>query len=78
MSYLGVEPRFSAYPSQVLSPNGTDTTFTLNNSVQNPASIVVCISGVKQSVNAYAVTGTTIDFGVGNAPPAGTLTLEIV
>ena len=78
MSYLGVEPRFSDYPSQVLSPNGTDTTFTLTNSVQTPASIVVCISGVKQSVNAYAVSGTTIDFGVGNAPPAGTLTLEIV
>ena len=78
MSYIGEQPRFSDYPSQVLSPNGTDTTFTLTNSVQTPASIVVCISGVKQSVNAYAVTGTTIDFGVGNAPPAGTLTLEIV
>ena len=78
MSYIGEQPRFSDYPSQVLSPNGTDTTFTLTNSVQTPASIVVCISGVKQSVNAYAVSGTTIDFGVGNAPPAGTLTLEIV
>jgi len=78
MSYLGVEPRFSDYPSQVLSPNGTDTTFTLTNSVQTPASIIVCISGVKQSVNAYGVTGTTIDFGPGNPPPAGTLTLEIV
>ena len=78
MSYIGEQPRFSDYPSQVLSPNGTDTSFTLTNSVQTPASIVVCISGVKQSVNAYAVSGTTIDFGVGNAPPAGTLTLEIV
>ena len=78
MSYIGEQPRFSDYPSQVLSPNGTDTTFTLTNSVQTPASIIVCISGVKQSVNAYAVTGTTIDFGVGNPPPSGTNTLEIV
>ena len=78
MSYLGEQPRFSEYPSQLISPNGTDTSFTLTNSVGNPAQLIVSISGVKQSVNAYAVTGTTIDFGVGNAPPAGTLTLEII
>ena len=78
MSYIGEQPRFSDYPSQLLSPNGTDTSFTLTHSVQTPASIIVSISGVKQSVGAYAVTGTTLDFGVGNAPPAGTQTLEIV
>ena len=79
MSYLGEEPRFSDYPQQVLSPNGTDTSFTLTNSVQTPASIIVSISGVKQIANtAYSVTGTTLDFGVGNAPPAGTDTLEVV
>ena len=79
MSYLGVEPRFSDYPQQVLSPNGTDTSFTLTNSVGTPASIIVSISGVKQIANtAYSVTGTTLDFGVGNAPPAGTDTLEVV
>ena len=78
MSYIGVEPRFSDYPQQVLSPNGTDTSFTLTNSVGTPASIIVCISGVKQSVNAYAVTGTLLDFGAGNPPPSGTNTLEVV
>ena len=78
MSYIGEQPRFSDYPSQLLSPNGTDTSFTLANSVGTPASIIVCISGVKQAVNAYAVTGTTLDFGAGNPPPAGTNTLEIV
>ena len=79
MSYIGVEPRFSDYPQQVLSPNGTDTSFTLTNSVQTPASIIVAISGVKQIANtAYSVTGTTLDFGAGNAPPAGTDTLEVV
>ena len=78
MSYIGEQPRFSDYPSQLLSPNGTDTSFTLSNSVGTPASIIVCISGVKQAVNAYAVTGTTLDFGAGNPPPAGTNTLEVV
>ena len=78
MSYIGEQPRFSDYPSQLISPNGTDYSFTLTNSVATPASIIVCISGVKQSVGAYAVTGTTLDFGVGNPPPAGTNTLEVV
>ena len=78
MSYIGEQPRFSDYPSQLISPNGTDTSFTLTNSVGTPASIIVCISGVKQAVNAYAVTGTLLDFGAGNPPPAGTNTLEVV
>ena len=78
MSYIGEQPRFSDYPSQLISPNGTDTSFTLTNSVASPASIIVCISGVKQSVNAYSVTDTTLDFGAGNPPPSGTNTLEIV
>ena len=78
MSYIGEQPRFSDYPSQLISPNGVLTSFTLSYSVQTPASIIVCISGVKQSVGAYAVSGTSIDFGVGNPPPSGTNTLEIV
>ena len=59
MSYIGEQPRFSDYPSQLLSPNGTDTSFTLTNNVITPASIIVSISGVKQNIAAYAVTGTT-------------------
>ena len=78
MSYIGEQPRFSDYPSQLISPNGVLTSFTLSYSVASPASIIVCISGVKQSVNAYAVSGTSLDFGVGNPPPAGTNTLEVV
>ena len=78
MSYIGEQPRFSDYPSQLISPNGVLTSFTLTNSVATPASIIVSISGVKQSVNAYAVTGTLLDFGAGNPPPAGTNTLEVV
>ena len=78
MSYIGEQPRTSEFPSQLLSPNGTDTSFTLTNSVQSPASLLVSISGIKQNIAAYAVSGTTLDFGAGNPPPAGTQTLEIV
>ena len=78
MSYIGEQPRFSDYPSQLISPNGVLTSFTLSYSVGTPASIIVCISGVKQSVNSYAVTGTLLDFGGGNPPPSGTNTLEVV
>ena len=78
MSYIGEQPRFSDSPAQLFSPNGTDTSFTLTNNVITPASIIVSISGVKQNIAAYAVTGTTLDFGAGNPPPAGTQTLEIV
>ena len=77
MSYIGEQPRISEFPSQLLSPNGTDKIFTLTNSVQTPASIIVSISGIKQAVNSYAVSGTSLDFG-SEAPPAGTNTLEIV
>ena len=78
MSYIVEQPSISEFPSQLLSPNGTDTSFTLTNSVQSPASLIVSISGVKQNIAAYAVSGTTLDFGAGNPPPAGTQTLEIV
>ena len=78
MSYIGEQPRFSDYPSQLFSPNGSATTFTMGYGVGTPASIIVCISGVKQSVGSYAVSGTSLDFGVGNPPPAGTNTLEVV
>ena len=78
MSYIGEQPRFSDYPSQLISPNGVLTSFALTNSVGTPASIIVSISGVKQSVGSYAVTNSTLDFGVGNPPPAGTNTLEVV
>ena len=79
MSYLGEQPRFSEYPTQLISPNGTDVSFTLTQgAVGTPGQLIVSISGVKQAVNAYAVNGTSLDFGVGNPPPAGTNTLEIV
>jgi len=78
MSYVGKEPTFGSYPSQLLSGNGVLTSFTLTHGAANPAALIVCIDGVKQNVTAYGVTGTTIDFGVGNPPPSGTNNIEII
>ena len=78
MSYVGREPIFSSYPSQLLSGDGTTTAFSLTNSAANPAALIVSIDGVKQNVTAYGVTGTTLDFGAGNAPPVGTNNIEVI
>ena len=78
MSYVGKEPTFGSYPSQLLSGNAVLTSFTLTHGAANPAALIVSIDGVKQNVSAYGVTGTTIDFGAGNAPPSGTDNIEII
>ena len=78
MSYVGKEPTFGSYPSQLLSGNAVLTSFTLTHGAANPAALIVSIDGVKQNVTAYGVTGTTIDFGAGNAPPSGTDNIEII
>ena len=78
MSYVGKEPTFGSYPSQLLSGNAVLTSFTLTHGAANPAALIVSIDGVKQNVTAYGVTGNTIDFGVGNAPPLGTDNIEII
>ena len=78
MSYVGKEPTFGSYPSQLLSGNAVLTSFTLTHGAANPAALIVSIDGVKQNVTAYGVTGNTIDFGAGNAPPSGTNNIEII
>ena len=77
MPYIGEEPRFGSYPSQILSGDGSTTTFTMNNDTGNAASVLVCIDGVKQRVTSFAVSGTTLDFGA-FPPPAGTNNIELV
>ena len=78
MPYMGEQPIFGQYPTQLLSGNGVLTSFTLTYSPASPSTLLVTISGVKQQAGAYSVTDTTIDFGAGNAPPAGTNNIEIL
>ena len=70
MSYLGDSPKFSTFPSQRFSGDGSTTSFTLQQSTPSPASLIVTIDGVKQQAASYAVTGTSLDFNPG-VPASG-------
>ena len=77
MSYLGDSPKFSTFPSQRFSCDGSTTSFTLQQSTPSPASLIVTIDGVKQQAASYAVTGTTLDFNPG-VPASGSNNIEVI
>ena len=74
--YIGKEPTFGSYPSQLLSGNASDTEFTLTHGATSPGALIVCISGVKQNVAAYGVSGTSLTFV--SAPASGTNNIEVI
>lgn len=76
MAYIGNEPRYSNYPSQFLSGNGVQTTFTMNFSIASTSSILVVVEGIKQFSNSYAVNGSQLVFS--EAPPIGTNNIELI
>ena len=78
MPYMGNNPIFGSYAVQLLSGNGSTTSFTLTHAPASSSTLLVTISGVKQQAGAYSVTDTTIDFGAGNAPPTGTNNIEVL
>ena len=50
--------------------DGTDTQFTLSITPVHENNTMVYIDGVYQNKTSYTVSGTTLDFGNGNPPPA--------
>ena len=78
MAYLGEEPKFGSFASETFSGNGSATSFTLTHGAASPSSLLVTIDGVKQQTTAYTITDTSLDFGSGNAPAAGTNNIEVV
>ena len=77
MSYLGDSPKFSTFPSQRFSGDGSTTAFTLRQSTPSPASIIVTIDGVKQQAASYGVTGTSLEFSPG-IPASGSNNIEVI
>ena len=77
MSYLGDSPKFSTFPSQRFSGDGSTTAFVLQQSTPSPASIIVTIDGVKQQAASYAVTGTSLEFSPG-VPATGLNNIEVI
>ena len=75
MPYLGniSANRFASTPAtKRFSGNGSTTSFTLDTAASADQEILVSVDGVIQDSANYTVTGTTLDFGSGNAPSAGT------
>ena len=74
MPLLGnqVQSGFHAIPSvQRFNGDGSDTTFTLSQTVSNVQDVLVSVDGVVQDSNAYTVPdGTTLTFSA--APSSGT------
>ena len=75
MAYLGniAANRFASTPAtKRFSGDGSTTSFTLDTAASADQEILVSVDGVIQDSANYTVTGTTLDFGSGNAPSAGT------
>ena len=74
MAYIGnqVQSGFHAIPSvQRFNGDGSDTTFTLSQTVSSVQDILVSVDGVVQDSNAYTIPdGTTLTFSA--APSSGT------
>ena len=61
----------SSVNKQSFTANGSTTSFTLTHAVSNANDLEVFVGNVRQEPTAYTASGTTLDFGSGNAPPNG-------
>ena len=78
MAYIGLSPQYGAFEKQVLTADGSTTTFTLNYTVGSSSSILVSVAGVHQEPEvAYNLGsgGTQIFF---TAAPAAIDTVFVI
>jgi len=75
MSYIGNSLAGGTFRSEYFSGDGSTTAYTLAYGTGNEASVIVCISGVKQKTDSYALINGQIVFT--EAPPAGTSNIEL-
>lgn len=75
MPFIGTTPAqgfVSSVNKQSFTANGSTTSFTLTHPVSNANDLEVFVGNVRQEPTAaYSASGTTLDFGSGNAPPSG-------
>jgi hypothetical protein len=80
MSYLGNQPaaNFASVTKDTFSGNGSTTAFTLSKTATTNG-VAVYVENVRQiPTTAYTVSGTTLDFGSGNAPVSGTNNIYVL
>jgi len=57
--------------TNIYTGDGSAYQFTLSTAPDDENNLMVFVDGVFQAHNAYSVSGTTLDFGSGNAPASG-------
>jgi len=80
MPYLGNNPtaNFATVTKDTFSGNGSATAFTLSKTATTNG-VAVYVENVRQiPTTAYTVSGTTLDFGSGNAPVSGTNNIYVM
>ena len=75
MSYIGNSLVAGTFRSEFFSGDDSTTAFSLVYGTGNEASVLVCISGVKQKTDSYALINGQIVFT--EAPPTGTSNIEL-
>ncbi len=80
MPYLGNQPaaNFASVTKDTFSGNASTTAFTLSKAATTNG-VAVYVENVRQiPTTAYTVSGTTLDFGSGNAPVSGTNNIYVL
>jgi len=75
LSYIGNSLVAGTFRSEFFSGDDSTTSFSLAYGTGNEASVLVCISGVKQKTDSYALINGQIVFT--EAPPTGTSNIEL-
>ena len=80
MAYIGNTPasNFASVTKDTFNGDGSTTAFTLSKTATTNG-VAVYVENVRQiPTTAYTVSGTTLDFGSGNAPPTGTNNIYVL
>ena len=80
MGYVGNSQaaNFASVTKDTFSGNGSTTSFTLSKAATTNG-VAVYVENVRQiPTTAYSVSGTTLDFGSGNAPVSGTNNIYVL
>ena len=78
MAYIGRPPEYGGYEKQVLTADGSTTTFALNYTVGTESSLLVSVAGITQQPTvAYTLSGGGANI-VFSVAPASTATVFVV